>query len=70
MKTVGLNPKVPAQALTTLVVFVLARFGIDLETEVALALSTIIGFAAGVIAPPAPTLIVGTKDPAGPGAGA
>jgi hypothetical protein len=46
-RTVGLNPKVPAQAVVTVLTFVLAHFGIKL------------GFAAGVAAPAAPTVSVG-----------
>jgi hypothetical protein len=58
-RTVGLNPKVPAQAVVTVLVFVLAHFGIDLEPETALAIATLFGFVAGVAAPPAPTVTVG-----------
>jgi hypothetical protein len=31
LKTVSLNPKVPAQALASIVAFVLARYGIELD---------------------------------------
>lgn len=61
-KTAGLNPKVPTQAVVTLVVFVAAYFGIDLDAELALALSTILGFVAGVAAPPSPTVAVTVHD--------
>lgn len=65
-KTIGLNPKVPIQAVTVIVTFLLGYFGIDLPAEVAASIATVLGFAAGVIAPPAPTLIVGTEDPGAP----
>lgn len=55
MKTVGLSPKVPVQAITTVIVAAAAYFGIDLSPEVSAAIGTLIGFAAGYLAPAAPT---------------
>lgn len=57
-KTVGLNPKVPTQAIVSVIVFVAAHFGFDIEPELAIALATVLGFAAGVKAPPSPTITV------------
>lgn len=51
-QTVGLSPKVPAQAVVTVIVFVFAHFGVDLEPELALALATVLGALAGVVARP------------------
>jgi hypothetical protein len=56
LKTAGLNPKVPVQAIATLIVAALAHFGLDLDDELSAALAVVIGFAAGYIAPPAPTV--------------
>lgn len=54
MRTTGLSPKVPVQAITTVVVGLLAYFGVDLSPELSGAIAVVIGFAAGYIAPPAP----------------
>lgn len=53
-KTAGLSPKVPVQAITTVLVALLAYAGINLEPSVSLAVATLLGFAAGYIAPPGP----------------
>lgn len=55
LKTKGLALKVPAQAITTVVVWLLAYFGVDLPPDVSLAIAAIIGFVAGIVAPAAPT---------------
>jgi hypothetical protein len=62
LQTVSLNPKVPAQALASIVAFVLAKYGIELDAATSGAIATVIGFLAGVIAPPSPTVTVGVKD--------
>lgn len=54
-RTKGLDPKVPAQALAAIIVFVLAKFGLDLDADVSAAIATLIGFIAGVAAPAATT---------------
>lgn len=56
MKTVtdGLNPKVPIQSITTILVAALAYFGVNLDAEVSAALGVVVGFVAGYLAPPAP----------------
>ncbi len=51
-KTVGVSPKVPAQAIATVIVFIAARFGLELDPELAGALGVLIGAAAGGIASP------------------
>ncbi|MEJ7786655.1 MAG: hypothetical protein WKF96_17780 [Solirubrobacteraceae bacterium] len=51
-KSTGLSPKVPVQAVTTVLVALLAYLGIDLEPAVSLAVATLLGFVAGYIAPP------------------
>lgn len=63
-KTVGIDLKVPAQALAFVVAFVAGYFGLEMDAEVVLALSTIIGFFAGYFAPaPKVTEVpVTTKD--------
>lgn len=57
LKTAGLvHPKVPAQALATLAVAALAHFGLDIDDELSAAIGVIVGFAAGYLAPAAPTV--------------
>lgn len=51
-QTQGLSPKVPVQAITTVLVALLAYAGIDLEPSVSLAIGTLLGFVAGYYAPP------------------
>lgn len=60
LKTQGLSLKIPAQAVTTLVVAGLAYFGVDLDPEVSAALGVVLGFVAGYLAPAAPTAVVPT----------
>jgi hypothetical protein len=54
LKTQGLAPKVPVQAVTSLIVAALAYYGVDLDAEVSAALGVVLGFAAGIVAPAAP----------------
>lgn len=42
-RTVGIDPKLPAQALATILVFVLARFGIDLDSATSGAIAVLVG---------------------------
>jgi len=56
-KTVGVDPKVPVQAIVTLVVALLAYFGVNLDAEVSGALGIIIGALAAVVAPAAKTVV-------------
>jgi hypothetical protein len=51
MKTEGVDPKLPVQAITSIVVFLLSYFGIELDPEVSGALAVIIGAIAGYFAP-------------------
>lgn len=62
-KTVGLNPKVPAQAVAVILTFLLGHWGVNLDADVAAAIATIVGFVVGVAAPAAPTITVGVEDP-------
>lgn len=62
LKTQGLSLKIPAQAITTLVVGALAYFGVDLDPELSAALGVVIGFAAGYLAPAAPVTLVPVAD--------
>lgn len=50
-KTVGVDPKVPVQAVVTAVVAVLAYFGIDVAPELAGAIAVVAGIVAGFLAP-------------------
>lgn len=62
LKTAGLvHPKVPAQAIATLIVTALAYYGISLPPEVSAALGVVLGFAAGYYAPAAPTVSARTR---------
>jgi succinate-acetate transporter protein len=63
-KTDGVDPNVPVQALVTLLVAVLAYFGVDLDAEVAGALGVVVGAAAAYWAPAARTIVVRSKRPA------
>lgn len=58
LKTQGLSLKIPAQAVTTLVVAALAHFGVDLDAETSAALGVVLGFVAGYFAPAAPVAVV------------
>lgn len=51
--------KVIAQAVTSVVVFALTHFGIDLDDETSAALAVVLGFVAGYIVPPSATVIDG-----------
>lgn len=51
-KTVGVSPKVPLQAITTIVVFAAAYFGFELPPGAAGAIATLLGIVAGVRAAP------------------
>lgn len=66
-RTLGLSPKVPSQAFATLIAFVLAKYGISLDTEVSGALALVIGWIAGFFAPPGevedPPLVTDTPGP-------
>ncbi len=57
MKTLGISPKVPVQAVVTIIVAALAYFGVELSPEVSAAIATLLGFIAGYLAPAAPTAI-------------
>jgi hypothetical protein len=61
-KTVGVDLKVPIQALVTLAVSALAYFGIDLDPEVAAAIGVLVGVIAGALGP-APTTEVKNEVP-------
>lgn len=50
--TQGISPKLPVQAITTVLVALLAYLGIELEPAVSLAIGTLLGIVAGYIAPP------------------
>lgn len=52
VETVGVSPKVPVQAVSTVVVFLLTYFGLDLSPEAAGVVSTVLGAAGGVLASP------------------
>lgn len=60
-KTQGVDLKVPAQALSTVIVFLLSYFGIDLPAEVAAAIAVLIGAALGALAPAPKTVIRQTR---------
>lgn len=51
-KTLGINPKVPAQAVASIVAFVAALAGFDLSPELSAAIATVIGLVAGFFAKP------------------
>lgn len=51
-ETVGVSPKVPVQAVVSVVVFLLTYFGLELSPEAAGVVSTVLGAAGGVLASP------------------
>ncbi len=55
IETDGISPKVPVQALVTLLVAAVAYFGVELSEEVSAALAVLIGAAAAYFAPAAST---------------
>lgn len=63
MRTDGISPKVPTQAVVTLIVAALAYFGIELDAEAAGALGVLAGALAGAWAPPGDVRPVRQNDP-------
>jgi hypothetical protein len=61
-RTMGVDPKVPAQAVVTILVWLLAHYGIDLDADVAAAISVVIGVLLGVLAPAPRTVTVPAKE--------
>jgi hypothetical protein len=61
LRTAGLHPKVPAQAITGLIVGALAYYGVDLDPEVAGGIAAVAGVVAGLLAPAVPALPVVAK---------
>jgi hypothetical protein len=51
-ETHGVSPKVPTQAVVTVITFAITYFGIELSPELSGAISTILGIFGGVIAKP------------------
>lgn len=47
-KQKGLSPKLIADALTSIIMFVLLKYGVDVDPTTSAALAKIIGFGAGV----------------------
>ena len=62
LKQRGISPKLIADLLTTIVSFAVTYYGIELDAEVAAAVSKAIGFLAGVIVGPG-TVEVEVKKP-------
>jgi hypothetical protein len=58
-KTVGVDPKVPIQAVVAAVVAVLAYFGLDVDPAIAGGIATVLGLIAGYLAPAPKTLPAG-----------
>lgn len=50
-RTVGIDPKVPIQALVTVLVAIAAYYGIELDKETSAALAIVLGTVAGYFAP-------------------
>lgn len=50
-KTVGVDPKVPIQAVVTAAVAVLAYFGINLDPALAGAIAVVVGIIVGYLSP-------------------
>jgi hypothetical protein len=58
-KTIGIDPKVPAQFIASAIVWAVAHYaGIDLSLEVEVAIAAIVGALIGVVAPAAKTVPV------------
>jgi hypothetical protein len=54
-KTVGVSPKVPTQAIVSVVTFLLAYFGVDLSPEASAAIAAVLGVIGGAVAQPGET---------------
>ncbi len=50
-KTVGVDPKVPVQALATVIAFAASYFGVDLDATVSGAIAVVLGAVSGSLAP-------------------
>jgi membrane associated rhomboid family serine protease len=60
-KTVGVDPKVPVQAVVAIIAWAVAHFaGIDLSPEAEAAIAAVLGIVAGVLAP-APNVVTATR---------
>ncbi len=50
-RTEGVDPKVPAQALATIVAFIAARYGLDIDRETSGAIAVVLGVLIAFFAP-------------------
>ena len=62
-KTVGVDPKVPIQAVVAAAVAVAAYFGLDIDPALAGAIGTVLGLIAGYLSP-APKTVPASNAPA------
>jgi hypothetical protein len=60
-KTIGIDPKVPAQLVASAIVWAIAHFaGIELSPEVEVAIAVVVGALIGALAPAPKTVPVGS----------
>lgn len=57
IRTQGIDPKVPIQALATVIAFVATYFSLNIDGEVALAIAVVLGGAAGYFGPAPKTVL-------------
>jgi hypothetical protein len=50
-KTQGVDPKLPIAAIATIVLYVLARYGVDLDPTLSLIIATLVGGGVGAAGP-------------------
>jgi hypothetical protein len=58
IRTVGVDPKVPVQALSTIIIFIAGLFAVDLDAGVAGAIAVVLGALIGTRAPAPKTEVV------------
>lgn len=56
-RTIGLDPKLPIYAIVAIVVYVLGKFGLDLDPDLAAAIAAALGFGGAVAGPAAKTTV-------------
>jgi small-conductance mechanosensitive channel len=52
-KTIGIDPKLPITAIVAVIVYTLAKFGIDLDPTLAAAIAAFVGIIGGAAGPAA-----------------
>jgi hypothetical protein len=59
-RTIGVDPKLPIAAVVAIVIYVLGKFGLDLDPDLAAAIAAVLGPLAGAAGPAARTRVKGS----------